>query len=49
MTSEERQNELREAERRIAQEDGRSEPATPDDTQRPDPRRFRSRTDSAKP
>jgi len=37
MTSEERQNELREAERRIAQEDGRSEPAAPHDTRTSSP------------
>ena len=35
LTSEERQTELREAERRIAQEGGRSEPAAPHDRQRP--------------
>jgi len=37
MTSEERQNELREAERRIAQEGGRSEPAAPHDTRTSSP------------
>jgi len=35
MTFEERRNELREAERRISQKGDRSEPTTPDDTQRP--------------
>jgi hypothetical protein len=35
LTSEERQTELREAEQSGAQKRGRSEPATPDDTQGP--------------